>query len=128
MDAWNIIVIILVVINVIAFGTAIWVSYEKWEKGEKEWQIPLMGLFFIPLCVFLFLAWPYIVYKQNRAKILEEQEKEEAKKKRERSKKYHFKRFGFRLKALPFKPTSQELIYVENLSMSKMILMNELIK
>ena len=114
MDAWNIIVIILVVINVIAFGTAIWVSYEKWEKGEKEWQIPLMGLFFIPLCVFLFLAWPYIVYKQNRAKILEEQEKEEAKKKRERSNKYHFKRFGFRLKDLPFKPTSLELIYVEN--------------
>ena len=114
MDAWNIIVIILVVINVIAFGTAIWVSYEKWEKGEKEWVIPLMGLFFIPVCVFLVLAWPYMVYKENRAKLLEEQEKEEAKKRRERSKKYHFKRFGFRLKDLPFKPTSQELIYVEN--------------
>ena len=41
MDAWNIIVIILVVINVIAFGTAIWVSYEKWEKGEKEWDYSL---------------------------------------------------------------------------------------
>ena len=54
------------------------------------------------------------MYKQNRAKILEEQEKEEAKKKRERSNKYHFKRFGFRLKDLPFKPTSLELIYVEN--------------
>ena len=90
---------------------------ETWtirKQGEREWVIPLMGLFFIPVCVFLVLAWPYMVYKENRAKLLEEQEREEAKKRRERSKKYHFKRFGFRLKALPFKPTSQELIYVEN--------------
>ena len=114
METWTIIIIILAVINVIAFGTAIWVSYDKWKQSEREWVIPLMGLFFIPLCVFLFLAWPYMVYKENRAKLLEEQEREEAKKRRERSKKYHFKRFGFRLKALPFKPTSQELIYVEN--------------
>ena len=114
METWTIIIIILAVINVIAFGTAIWVSYDKWKQGEREWVIPLMGLFFIPVCVFLVLAWPYMVYKENRAKLLEEQEREEAKKRRERSKKYHFKRFGFRLKALPFKPTSQELIYVEN--------------
>ena len=111
---WYIIIDVLIVVNILAFLSAIWVSYDKWEQGKKEWEIPLMGLFFIPLCIFLVLAWPYIVYKQNRAKFLEEQEKEEAKKKKEKSKKYHFKQFGFRLKDLPFIPTSQELIYVEN--------------
>jgi hypothetical protein len=114
MDIWEIVIIILVIINVIAFASAIWVSVDKWKQGEKEWKIPMMGLFFIPLCVFLVLAYPYILYKENRAKCLKEEEEAMRMKEWQETKRYHFHQFAFRLKDLPFKPSSEEIIYVEN--------------
>ena len=114
MSIWNIILIILAIVNIIAFASAIWVSSEKWKKGEKEWEIPLEGLFFIPLCIIIALTWPYFMYKENRKKFLEEERREAMRKRQEVAKKYHLQQFGFRLKSLPFKPISQEIIYVEN--------------
>lgn len=115
MDAWNIIVIILVVINVIAFGTAILVSYEKWKKErKKDWKTPLMGIFFLPICVLIAIIWPCIKYKMYRDEKKEKEKWALRKKKMEESKKFHFLKFGFRLKNLPFNPSSQEIIYVEN--------------
>ena len=114
MNIGDIVITILVIINIVAFASAIWVSCDKWKKGIKEWQTPLMGLFFIPLCVFLALVWPYIKYREHREKKKMEAEKALREKQWEESKKYHFQRFAFRLKDLPFKPTSCEIIYVEN--------------
>ena len=68
MNIGDIVIIILVIINIVAFASAIWVSCDKWKKGIKEWETPLMGLFFIPLCVFLALVWPYIEYREHREK------------------------------------------------------------
>ena len=114
MSVWEIIIIILVIINVIAFASAIWTSADKWKKGEKEWKIPMMGLFFIPLCVFIALIYPYYLYKENQEKRLKEEKEAIRLKERQEAKKYHLQRFGFRLKELPFKPSSTEVIYVEN--------------
>jgi hypothetical protein len=114
MSVWEIIIIVLIVINVIAFASAIWTSAAKWEKGEKEWEIPLMGLFFIPICVFIALAYPYVLYREHQAKRQLEEEKVLREKDLEEAKKFHLQRFDFRLKGLPFKPSSTEVIFVEN--------------
>ena len=69
MNIGDIVITILVIINIVAFASAIWVSCDKWKKGIKEWETPLMGLFFIPLCVFLALVWPYIKYREHRERL-----------------------------------------------------------
>ena len=105
---WYIIIDVLIVVNILAFISAIWVSYDEWKKkGRKDWQTPLMGLFFLPLCVVIAIGWPL-------AKMRDYRKEKKRKKQWEESKKYHFQKFGFRLKDLPFEPISNEIIYVEN--------------
>ena len=66
-----------------------------------------MGFFFIPLCIFLAFGWPIAKLRDYRKEKIRKRQFEE-------SKKYHLQQFGFRLKGLPFKPSSTEVIYVEN--------------
>lgn len=112
MNNWDIILIVLGIINILAFLFSIWAAYKAWEtERRKEWGLPLMGLFFIPICIFIAFAWPIAKLRELRK---EEQQKKEQEKQRERSKKYHFQKFSIRLKGLPYEPTIQEIIYVEN--------------
>lgn len=104
----EIIILILAIINIIAFASAIWVSYDEWKKHKTlNWIYPLEGLFFIPLCILIAIGWPWAKYKDYRKKIKKRKEYEE-------SKKYNFQRFAFRVKELPFKPSSDEVVYVES--------------
>ena len=115
MGVWDIVLIILAIINIAAFLSAVYVSYYNWkEERKKDWETPLMGIFFIPLCVFIAIVWPYRKYKEHKYKIKEEKEMNLREKQGEGTKQFHFHQFGFRLKGLPFKPSSQEIIYVEN--------------
>ena len=103
-----IVIVILVIVNIVAFSSAVWVSYDKWKtKGEKDWLTPFYGLFFLPMCVFIAIAWPFAKYREFRRKEERMQQKEE-------TKKYHLQRFSFRLKDLPFEPSPDEVIYVES--------------
>jgi len=112
MGVWNVVLIILAIINIAAFLSAVYVSYYNWkEERKKNWETPLMGFFFIPLCVFIALAWPIAKLRERRKA---EKQKKEREKRMEVTKRYHFQSFAFRLKGLPFKPSSQEIIYVEN--------------
>lgn len=105
---WYIIIDVLIVVNILAFLSAIWVSYDEWKKNRrKDWQTPLMGLFFLPLCVVIAIGWPLAKMRDYRKEM-------KRKKQWEESKKYHFQKFAFRLKDLPFEPISNEIIYVEN--------------
>ena len=105
---WYIIIDVLIVVNILAFISAIGVSYDEWKKkGRKDWQTPLMGLFFLPLCFVIAIGLPL-------AKLRDYRQEKKRKKQWEESKKYHFHKFAFRLKDLPFEPISNEIIYVEN--------------
>ena len=108
MGVWEIVLIVLSVINVLAFLSAVWAAYLDWKRdGHWYWTYPLMGLFFIPLCVLIVFGWPVKKLRDNRKEKKRAQQYEE-------SKNYHLQQFGFRLKCLPFKPSSSEVIYVEN--------------
>ena len=108
MSIWKIIVTILVVINALAFLSAMYVSYDSWRtKKAIDWRPPLMGFFFIPLCVLIVLALPFSMYRKYKKRNKIEKRKEE-------NKRYHLQQFCIRLKGLPFKPSSQEIIYIEN--------------
>lgn len=108
MSVWEIIIIILVIINVLAVASALWVAYLDWKRDRKWiWTYPLEGLFFFPLCIFILLGWPFAKIRDYRKKQIKKQQ-------REQSNKYHLQRFSFRLKRLPFKPSSTEVFYVEN--------------
>lgn len=108
MGVWEIVLIVLSVINVLAFLSAVWAAYLDWKRdGHWYWTYPLMGLFFIPLCVLIAFGWPVKKLRDNRKEKKRAQQYEE-------SKNYHLQQFGFRLKGLPFKPSSSEVIYVEN--------------
>ena len=117
MKDWLIIIIVvLVVINIVAFSSAIWVAYNHWKKhGKMDWSTPLLGLFFIPLCAFIAVAWPvrivaeYLFVKRDKKK--REKRNEELK---EKSKKYHLIKSELRLKNLPYTPSSRDLIFIEN--------------
>ena len=112
MDTWDILLIVLAIINTFAYLSAVWVSYDAWRKERRtDWRTPLMGLFFIPLCVFLAFAWPIAKLRDVRKKAIQEEEK---KAHRDRTRKYHFQKFSISLKDLPFEPTFQEIIYIEN--------------
>ena len=112
MSAWEITLIVLGIINILAFLSSIWAAYKAWEtERRKEWGFLLMGLFFIPICIFIAFAWPIAKLRELRK---EEQQKKEQEKQREKSKRYHFQKFSIRLKGLPYEPTIQEIIYVEN--------------
>lgn len=108
MSTWGIVLVILVVVNILAFLSAVWVAYLDWKRdGHWYWTYPLMGFFFIPLCIFLAFGWPIAKLRDYRKEKIRKRQFEE-------SKKYHLQQFGFRLKGLPFKPSSTEVIYVEN--------------
>lgn len=108
MEIGAIVIIILVVINVVAFASAVWVSYDTWGKeGRRDWTTPMMGLFFIPLCLIIAVGWPI-------AKLRDYRKERKRKELIEESKKFHFQKFAFRLKGLPFTPSSNEVIFVEN--------------
>ena len=108
MGIWEIILIVLFAINVLAFLSAVWAAYLNWKReGHLDWTYPLMGLFFIPLCILIAFGWPVKKlrdYRKEKKRALQYEE----------SKNYHLQQFGFRLKGLPFKPSSSEVIYVEN--------------
>ena len=108
MDVLDIIIAILIIVNIVAFGSAVWVSYDTWkQKGKKDLVTPLYGLFFLPLCVFIALGWPFSKYRDYRKRMEREKQKIE-------TAKYHLQRFSFQLKDLPFEPSSDEVIYVES--------------
>ena len=108
MSIWGIVLIALIVINVLAFLSAILVAYLDWKRdGHWYWTYPLMGFFFIPLCILLAFGWPIAKLRDYRKEKIRKRQYEE-------SKKYHLQQFGFRLKGLPFKPSSTEVVYVEN--------------
>lgn len=108
MGVWEIILIVLSVINVLAFLSAVWAAYLDWKReGHWTWNYPLMGLFFIPLCILIAFAWPV-------RKLMDYRKEQKRSRQYEESKKYHLQQFGFRLKGLPFKPSLSEVIYVEN--------------
>ena len=108
MNVLNIIIVVLIIVNIVAFLSAVWASYDTWnKKGKKDWVTPLYGLFFLPLCVFIVLAWPFSKYRDYRKRMEREKLKME-------TAKYHLQRFSFRLKGLPFEPSSDEVIYVES--------------
>ena len=95
MSTWGIVLVILVVVNILAFLSAVWVAYLDWKRdGHWYWTYPLMGFFI--------------------AKLRDYRKEKIRKRQFEESKKYHLQQFGFRLKGLPFKPSSTEVIYVEN--------------
>ena len=109
---WNIVLIVLVIINVVAFAHSVWATYHDWKKnGRANWSFPLLGFFFIPVCILIVIGWPI---SKLLSKIFENAKERNRKKMFEESKKYQFRNFGFRLKDLPFEPTSGEIIYVEN--------------
>ena len=108
MSIWGIVLIALIVINVLAFLSAVWVAYLDWKRdGHWYWNYPLMGFFFIPLCILLAFGWPIKKLRDYRKEKIRKRQFEE-------SKKYHLQQFAFRLQGLPFKPSSTEVIYVEN--------------
>ena len=112
MTMWNIVLIVLVIINVVAFAHSVWATYHDWKKnGRANWSFPLLGFFFIPVCILIVIGWPI---SKLLSKIFENAKERNRKKMFEESKKYQFRNFGFRLKDLPFEPTSGEIIYIEN--------------
>ena len=112
MEILDIIIIILVIINFLGFLSALWVAYNEWVKeGKKDWQLFGMGLFFVPLCLFIAIMWPIVKYIEY---IKKQKRERERKIQSEKTKKYHFEKYGFRLKDLPFTPSSGEIIFVEN--------------
>lgn len=119
METWEILLIVLGIINAIVLISAIWESHKTWKRQRKiDRRTLLIGIFIIPIFVVIGLTWPYILYKfkkeKKEEKALQEKERIEAERRRKITSKYHFQRFGFRLKGLPFKPDAQEIIYVEN--------------
>lgn len=108
MSLTEIIILVLAIINIIAFASAIWVSYDEWKRHRTiNWTYPLEGIFIIPLCIIIAIAWPWLKYIDYRKRIKKRKEYEE-------SKKYNLQRFAFRVKGLPFKPSSDEVVYVES--------------
>ena len=62
---------------------------------------------FVILLFFLILAWLISKNKKRQKKVIFEEQKDG-------NKRYHLQQFCVKLKGLPFKPSSQEIIYVEN--------------
>lgn len=115
MNTWNIIIIVLAIVNILAFLSAAWAVYGEWkDEGKKDWKTLLMGLFFIPLCLFIAVMWPYAKYREKRDNNRRKREMAMRVKKMQEADKYHLQRFDFRLRKTPFKPSSEEIIYVEN--------------
>ena len=81
MGIWTIVIIILVIITVLAFASAVCVAYDAWRKEKRiNWEILLEGLFFIPLCLFLAVLWPIhklrmYIKEKKREKQFEESKK-----------------------------------------------------
>ncbi len=67
MSIGEIVLIALIVVNVLAFLSAVWVAYLDWKKdGQWSWTYPLEGLFIIPLCILLAFGWPIVKLRYYR--------------------------------------------------------------
>ncbi len=122
MDVWKIVIIIIAVFYVIFLILSIWTCYEKWKQGEEVWKVLLACIFIIPICIISPFTWYLKRDRDYRKKKLLKKQREEREKKEkilheknlQLAKKYNLTRFRIRLKGLPFKPSYNEVIFVEN--------------